>query len=63
MRPSSRRFKVIEPAGIEAAIRAAEESAGEQDAKRKAKELALEQARYEAGVPDDSSTRSNLRVA
>lgn len=39
---------VVEPAAVEAAIRAFEESAVEQDQKRKAKALALEQARYEA---------------
>lgn len=39
---------VVEPAAVEAAIRAFEESAAEQNQKQKAKELALEQARYEA---------------
>lgn len=38
----------VEPAAVEAALRAAEESTAEVDQQRKAKELALEQARYEA---------------
>lgn len=41
-------LEVVEPAAVEAALRAAEESATQEDQKRKARGLALEQSRYEA---------------
>jgi len=44
----ARLLEALEPAGVEAALRAAEGHRAEQDQERRAKELALEAARYEA---------------
>ncbi|MFH1572393.1 MAG: recombinase family protein [Acidobacteriota bacterium] len=45
---SEKILEIVRPAGVEAAIRAAEQMSAEHDQKRGAQELALEQARYEA---------------